>query len=180
MVAPLVVGAALEIAKFALPEAVKWLSGSEKAGEVAEQVVDLARQVTGTVDMPLDSTMSALKADPNKVLELRAQFAQIEAQLEMAYLEDRKDARKRDVAFVEKGMPNIRANMMILGDVVGLVVCILVLVKFPELPGEVRGIISTIAGVFGLGLRDAHQFEFGSSRGSEQKTRLLAQAEAIK
>ena len=67
-----------------------------------------------------------------------------------------------------------RKNAMILGDVVGLVACLVVLVYVPELPGEVRGIISTIAGFFGLGLRDAHQFEFGSSRGSQDKTELLA------
>lgn len=31
----------------------------------------------------------------------------------------------------------------------------------------------SIAGFFGLGLRDAHQFEFGSSRGSQEKNELL-------
>jgi hypothetical protein len=34
--------------------------------------------------------------------------------------------------------------------------------------------ISAIASFFGLGLRDAHQFEFGSSRGSQEKTDILA------
>jgi hypothetical protein len=33
---------------------------------------------------------------------------------------------------------------------------------------------------FANGLRDAHQFEFGSSRGSEMKTELLARAPAVK
>jgi hypothetical protein len=33
---------------------------------------------------------------------------------------------------------------------------------------------------FANGLRDAHQFEFGSSRGSAEKTELLARASAVK
>jgi hypothetical protein len=41
------------------------------------------------------------------------------------------------------------------------------------------GIVSTIAGFFGLGLRDAHLFKFGSSRGSVDKTELLAKAPPI-
>lgn len=180
MVAPLVVAAALEIAKVAAPGAIKWLTGSDKAEEVAGKVIDLAQEVTGTRGAPVEDTLAKFRADPNLVLQMQARFVEVDAELEKAYLADRQDARKRDVSLAQAGFTNSRANLMILGDVVGLVVCIWVLVHFPELPGEVRGIISTIAGVFGLGLRDAHQFEFGSSRGSEQKTRLLAQAEALK
>ena len=40
------------------------------------------------------------------------------------------------------------------------------------------GIISTVAGIFGACLRDAFQFEFGSSRGSRDKDELLAQMQA--
>jgi hypothetical protein len=171
MVAPVVLGAALEIARIAGPGLVKWLSGSDKAAEAAGALVTVAQEVTGT-GTPAEA-LAKLKADPNLVLQLQARSVEIDAGLEQAYLADRQDARKMAVEVVKAGGVD-RKNAMILGDVVGLVVCLAVLVYVPELPGEVRGIISTIAGFFGLGLRDAHQFEFGSSRGSQDKTELLA------
>lgn len=67
-------------------------------------------------------------------------------------------------------MHESRRNWMVLLDVVGLISCLAVLTLFrKEIPGEVVGLLSTIAGIFGLCLRDAHQFEFGSSRGSKEK-----------
>jgi hypothetical protein len=44
-----------------------------------------------------------------------------------------------------------------------------------DIPGEAVGIISTVAGIFGACLRDAYQFEFGSSRGSKEKDALIAE-----
>jgi hypothetical protein len=43
-----------------------------------------------------------------------------------------------------------------------------------DLPGEAVGIISTIAGIAGACLKDAFQFEFGSSRGSKEKDGVLS------
>lgn len=65
---------------------------------------------------------------------------------------------------------NRRLNIMILGAVFGLVFCLLMLTFYKgDLPGEVVGIISTVAGIFGSCLKDAYSFEFGSSRGSKDK-----------
>jgi len=69
---------------------------------------------------------------------------------------------------------NQRADLMVLLDVIGLVACLVVLALFrKEVPSEVVVLLSSIASVFGLCLRDAHQFEFGSSRGSREKDRIL-------
>ena len=63
---------------------------------------------------------------------------------------------------------------MIWGAVLGLIACLLVLAFFKQsIPGEVVDIVSTIAGIFGACLRDAFQFEFGSSRGSREKDAIL-------
>lgn len=72
-----------------------------------------------------------------------------------------------------------RANVMVVGAVVGLITCLLMLALFKaQIPGEAVGVISTVAGIFGTCLRDAFQFEFGSSRGSRSKDALLAQRSA--
>lgn len=147
MPAPLL-PAAVAIATEFGPGLIRWLTGSDKAGDIAEQVVDAAKSVTGASDA--DGALSKLRADPQLVAQFQIRVREIEADLDKAYLADRQ------------------------------VVCICVLVYVPDLPGEVRGIISTIAGFFGLGLRDAHQFEFGSSRGSEMKTDLLSKAQPVR
>lgn len=74
---------------------------------------------------------------------------------------------------------NTRGNVLIVGALLGLISCLLVLALYrQQVPGEVVGILSTIAGMFGACLRDAFQFEFGSSRGSRDKDVLLAQRSA--
>lgn len=168
--APALIPVALDLAGRFAPDLVRWISGSDKAAEVAERVVAAAQDVTGTATP--DAALKALQASPELVAQFQIRCREIEADLDKAFLADRQDARRMAVDVLKAGGFD-RKNAMIIGDVVGLIACILVLVYVPELPGEVRGIISTIAGFFGLGLRDAHQFEFGSSRGSQEKTELL-------
>ncbi len=171
--APLLIAAALEIAKIAAPKLVGALTGSDQAADVAERLVNAAQEVTGS-GTP-DGAIAKLKADPNLVLQLNLRAQEIEADLEKAYLADRQSARQRDVDLAKAGMKNERANWMVVLDAAGLISCLAVLIFFrKELPGEVVGIVSTIAGIFGACLRDAHQFEFGSSRGSKEKDELFA------
>lgn len=167
---------AMGLAQFA-PQIVRWISGSDRAAEAAETVVGVAQAVTGKASGT--EAFHTLKADPSKVLEFRQALAAQEADLDKAYLADRVDARRRDVELARAGQRNRRADVMIALDVVGLVTCLAVLVLFKgSLPGEVVGIVSTVAGIFGACLRDAHQFEFGSSRGSREKDDLLARGGA--
>lgn len=77
---------------------------------------------------------------------------------------------------------NTRANAMIAMDVVGLLFGLLSMLllgylraRYPDAISE--GVftalltqLSTLTAVFALCLRDAHQFEFGSSRGSKEKS----------
>lgn len=99
---------------------------------------------------------------------------------------DRADARRRDTAFVSSGRTNVRANWMVALDVFGLLACLAGMMglgwfkaQHPDaitegVFGALLAQLSTLASFFGLCLRDAHQFEFGSSRGSREKDDLLA------
>lgn len=169
---------AMGLAQFA-PAIVKWLTGSDKAEAAAGKVVEIAQVVTGTSSGP--EALEALRADAAAQLQFRQAVMAQEADLDKALLLDRQDARARDVRLAEAGYRNKRADVMVALDVLGLIACLLVLVVFQgQLPGEVVGIVSTVAGIFGACLRDAHQFEFGSSRSSRDKDELLARAPAIK
>lgn len=169
---PITIGMALS--QFA-PSLIKLFSGSDRAAEVAEKVVDVAKAVTGA--QTGEAALEEIKANPDKLLEFREAIASKQADLEKAYLADIADARRRDTAFIQSGQRNMRADIMVGVDAIGLIVCLVVLAVYrQQLSGEVIALISTIASIFGLCLRDAHQFEFGSSRGSRDKDELISKA----
>lgn len=163
---------ALGLAQVA-PALMRYFGVGEKPVAVAEKVVGIAQAVTGQPTG--EAALAALQADAAKAHEFRLAVLKADGDMEAAYLADRKDARNRDVDVRRlTGGSNARADVMILGAVLGLVACLAVLVFFrKEIPGEVVGIVSTIAGIFGACLRDAFQFEFGSSRGSREKDAIL-------
>jgi hypothetical protein len=128
-----------------------------------------------------DQVMAAVKADPQAALKLqeintrhRERLEELALEGDKAYLGDRQNARARDLALQQTGQRNTRANLMIAGDVLGLIVCLLIVFLVKDLPGEAQTLVVTFGSYFGLGLRDAHQFEFGSSRGSKEKDLLRA------
>jgi len=168
------ISAALGLVSFAAPYVGKWLFGDE-GEQVAKQVVDTAQKITGT-SSPQDAE-AALRANPELLAQFQAHLADVNADLEKAYLADRQSARARDVELAKAGRTNRRADLMVTAVVVGLIACIGVLAFYRQaIPGEVVGILSTIAGIFGSCLKDAFAFEFGSSRGSKEKDDLLAKA----
>lgn len=165
---PIVLG----LAQYA-PQLMRYFGAGEASAAVADQVVDIAKTVTGATSP--EAALQAMQKDAAAQHEFRMQVLASTTTLDQAYLADVQDARKRDIELAKLGRHNSRADFMVAIDAVGLVACLLVLGFFrKEIPGEVVGLLSTIAGIFGLCLRDAHQFEFGSSRGSREKDELLA------
>lgn len=163
---------ALALAQFA-PSIMKYLGAGASSVDTAQKVVDIAQNLTGAAD-PAEA-LAAIRANAELAQAFNLAVLAADTDLEKAYLADRQSARARDIAYVSAGRTNKRADLMVLFDVIGLIACLVVLSVFrKEIPGEVVGLLSTIAGIFGLCLRDAHQFEFGSSRGSRDKDDLLA------
>lgn len=161
-----VIAAALGLAGFA-PIIARWLGG-DQAQDVATKVVDIAQKITGTLD-PIEA-IQRLQQSTDMVSDFQKAIIQVEAEIELAVMKDRQDARLRDVALMNAGRSNVRADVMVISAALGLMLCLGSLAHFSnELPGEAVGIISTIAGIFGACLKDAYTFEFGSSRGSREK-----------
>lgn len=129
------------------------------------------------VDATPDAVSAAVLNDPEAAVRLReieatnsVELRRIALEVARAELADIADARARDVALAQAGRSTRRADVMVLIDAVGLIACLVVLVLFrTQLPEGAATLISTIASIFGLCLRDAHSFEFGSSRSSAVK-----------
>lgn len=167
-----IIAAALGLAEFA-PMIARWLGG-DNAENIATDVVNMARRITKTDD-PYEA-VQRLQRDQTLIMEFQKAVLQHEAELEAAYLHDKQSARSRDMAFIQAGLRNTRADVMVCAAAFGLVMCLVSLGCYSDdLPGEAVGIISTIAGIFGACLKDAYAFEFGSSRGSKEKDQTVAQ-----
>lgn len=164
---------ALALASQFAPALIKHFTNSDTAGDVAGKVIDLAKTITGK-GTP-DEATAALQADPNLALQFKMAAMANETELAKTAMLDVQDARARDDLMIKAGIRNKRADYMVLLDVVGLITCLVVLCFFRStIPPEAVGLISTIAATFGLCLRDAHTFEFGSSRSSQSKDATIA------
>lgn len=165
------VSAALGLAQF-IPSIARWLAG-EKAEEVAKDVLNIANRITGVGDSP--GMVRLLLDRPDLVIEFQKSVLNLEAEMELSIMRDRRDARMRDLAFINAGRNNTRADIMVVSAASGLIGCLVSLSYYSEfLPGEAVGIISTVAGIFGSCLKDAYAFEFGSSRESKMKDNTMA------
>lgn len=169
-----IIAAAKGLATFA-PTILRFFGVGEKPAAVAEQVVNIAQTITGAKSP--EEALAAMRGNAELAQQFNLAVLAADAELEKAALADRQDARARDIEVRKlSGGDNARANLMIVGDIVGLVACVVVLIFFrKELPGEVVGILATITGIFGACLRDAHQFEFGSSRSSQRKDDVIGE-----
>lgn len=162
--------AALSLAAEFAPTLIRKLAGDD-AGDVAEKVVSAAQAITGTGSP--EAAMEALKADPALAAKFRTDMATLEVELEKAYLLDRQDARKRDVAIRQAGQMNWRADLMIVCAVVALIFLVWQINARLDILPEVLAIYNMAIGALLKMLGDAFQFEFGSSRGSKEKDSLL-------
>lgn len=191
---------AFKLASLVAPALVGLLKGP-KAEEAAQKVVDVARQVTG-IDDPekaaerLEQSSAALTAYRIELMqheEFKLQLAADERKDERrADAENISGARVRDVD-VRKltGGDNKRADAMVIMVGIGLVsslVCIVALGVIKAEYGDAvsEGVFTALltqfantGAYFGLCLRDAFTFEFGSSRGSRVKDEALAVQQAV-
>ena len=72
---------AFGLAQYA-PSIIKWLSGSEKAEEAAQKVIDVARVVTGKDDA--SEAVEAIRADPAVLMQFRQAMAGSAADMDRA------------------------------------------------------------------------------------------------
>lgn len=166
-----IIAIALALSQF-VPIISKWVGG-KTAENTAQMVVNIAKKVTDSIDEK--DVLYKLQHDAQLVAEFQKAILESEKEIEIAILKDRESARNRDIAIINTGRRNKRADIMVLAAAFGLIVCLAVICLFEQnLPGEAVGIISTIAGIFGSCLKDAYNFEFGSSRGSKEKDQTVA------
>lgn len=161
---PLTIGLTLA-AKYA-PDVIRYFRG-DKAGDVAEKVVDIAQTVTGT-NTP-EAADAVLSADPAKAMEFRLAVMANETALEAMFLSDMQSARNRDVKLMDTGHVNIRANFLAALAFLIVATCLAVVVWASNMDDFAKATITLIAGRALGWVEQVFSFEFGSTRSNKAK-----------
>lgn len=98
-----------------------------------------------------------------ELARIRLEDNRIGAELEGKYLEDRQDARHRDVEFVRAGRQNVRGDVLAYLAIGGLLATI-ILVFIAEIDQTQKEILMFVLGVLSGLVKDTYSFEFGSSK----------------
>lgn len=116
------------------------------------------------------------RADIQKMLITRDIAAMTEEGKEQdAVLADKQSARLRDMALVAAGKTNVRADLMLAGAYLSVVVIVIALVVGHIDPGgAIFALLLMLATKFASNIGTAFDFEYGSSRGSLDKGAVIA------
>lgn len=181
MPVPLLMSAALAIAGEFFPDLVGALR-RPGGRALAATVVEAAAAAAGvSPSSDAGQIIARIKESPKATEDLRLELEQIDADKEiyLAEIGDRANARHTEIARGSDG--RMRGNMMIAAVAIGLAFCIYAAIKGmvpgangqPTLDAGVLALITTVAGALLKMLSDAFAYEFGSSRGSKEKTEDL-------
>ena len=162
----------LGVAANLLPSLTGMLLGN-KAASVTEKVVAAAKEVFGTTDA--DDIQLQISQDATKAEMFKAKLEQ-ETAMYRIQVEDTVSARARDVEVRKmSGGTNPRSNIMLVGTFVSLVGILWGTILYrADIPDGVLALMNMTAGALVGCLVQAFNFEFGSSRGSSEKTDQIA------
>lgn len=162
--APLAI--AMALAQYA-PGLIKLLTGNSKAAQVADTVVEIAKTVTGAPSG--EQALEVIQADPDKRMEFELKMADRQQSLEQMYLTDVQDARARDVAIVQSGQVNHRANAMAGAAALFVLICLGVVVWSSQIDEFAKATITLICGRALGWVEQIFNFEYGTTRSSKVK-----------
>lgn len=116
------------------------------------------------------------RADLQKMLIMRDIAAMTEEGKEQeAVLADKQSARARDMAIIAAGKTNVRADLMLAGAYLSVVVIVIALVVgHIDAGSAIFALLLMLATKFAGNIGTAFDFEYGSSRGSLDKGTVIA------
>lgn len=171
---------AMGLASFA-PGIIKLLTGSDKAATVAGKVLDVAKTVTG-VDNPAALENAVAQLPPEKAAEYRQSLLQLESDIYKAELADVANARAMQVAALGQEDLFSKRFVYYFASAWSLFsMAFFTAVTFFPPQGFGQRIADTILGVLvSTIITGIFHYLYGSTRGSQAKSELLARSTAEK
>lgn len=169
---PVTIGLALAT-QFA-PSVIKYLTNSDTAGEVAGQVIDIAKTVTGKATV--GEARAVLELDPAVQLEFQKAVMAADADLSKAYLADVQNARAMQIAAL--GQEDLFSKRFVYLFATGWSIFAMLYfcaVTFVPIPAAGQRIADTILGVLITSVIGVmFSYFYGSTKGSLLKTQIMA------
>lgn len=161
-----------------VPAITKWITGSDKAAEVAEQVVGIAETVTGKTG---SDALSSIKADPALLFSFREKVMERSTEIERLAYGDTASARHmQEVALTQDDIFSKRFVYYLAAGWSLFSAVYIILISVIEIPQASVRFVDTILGfLLGTVVATIIQFFLGSSIGSKAKD-TLAEMLAIK
>jgi len=176
MAIPALLGIALQFA----PTLAQWIGG-DKAGRVAGQVADVAKNLIGTDDP--DTLSKAIAADPNLALQFKLRLADIEDaerqrdhQAFIAGLQDTQNARQQTVDLAKAGSA-IAWGPVVVSVIITLGYFIILYVLFNrdglKVSDNLKDVMLFLLGALQIGFGQVCNYWLGSSAGSAKKDEAI-------
>ena len=171
------IGLALSLASQFAPSIVQYFTGSEKAAAVAGKVLDIAQVVTGAPTA--DAAAAIITADPAKALEFQQSVMAAETDIAKAQFADIASARhmqevalQQDDLFSKRFVYYFAAAWSLF-----TMLYIMAITFWPPETESGKAIANTVLGfLLGTAVASIFAYFYGSTKGSAEKTRLLAAA----
>lgn len=110
-----------------------------------------------------------------RLLELGIEKARQDLESFKAEAQDRDSARGRDAEFIRRGAHNWRADIMVAVAAVAVAWMVYLVWSSKDLDEYVKGIVTLVLGRFLGYLDNIYSFEFGTTRGSQNKDDTIKQ-----
>ena len=156
------------------PALTKVLGFGKSAEEIANTAAALAKTVTGTTDN--DSALEALKANPELLQQYQRELLAHEKGMESLYVQDKENARSRDIEFLKSGTRNYRGDFLVGISVIVVFTIIGIVVLLADMNEYAKGALTTILGVFLNQLTNVFNFEFGTTRKEDARNSQITTA----
>jgi len=157
----------------------RWIGG-DNGEAVAEKVVAIAQQVTGSKSP--EHALSQLETDPNKLIEFEQAMHEREFELEELAYKDRENARAMQVAALQGN--DKFSKRFVYYFAIGwslFACCYLAFITFATIPEANIRFADTVLGfLLGTVLAGMFGFFYGSSAGSERRSEQQDLQSAIK
>lgn len=166
-----------------LPDLIK-IFGSKKQAEVAEVIMDIAKNVTGESNP--DAATKAINEDPTialqfkqAVLDQQIKLEELAFRRESLYINDTQDARRyRDANVFRLGVVILTSFFAVMSGTLWFLfkVATAQLIVDAVLLAAIFTLLGTIIGYFASNAQQVVSFFFGSSQGSQTKSDAIADA----
>lgn len=154
-----------------VPAITKWITGSDKAAEVAEQVVGIAETVTGKTG---NDTLTSIKADPALLMAFKEKVMERQTELDRLAYGDIASARHMQETALQQDDIFSKRFVYYLAAWWSLFSCVyIIVISVITIPETSVRFVDTILGfLLGTVVATIIQFFLGSSIGSKTKDSL--------